>query len=380
MKVSRRSILKIAGGGVIMFTFFPKTVLASRGKLKSFRTGVHTGDKTRLVIETTTKPSFTVSYPDKKLVVSIANTATNTSVKPDLASGTLVKSLKQSQSGDRLLVTAELSESISKIPDSNILQLKPTGDHDYRLVFDFKAGANTAKAATTTKTEPAKKHTVVIDAGHGGKDPGCIGPKGTYEKTIVLSVAKKLKTKLEAAGFKAYLTRSSDKFLNLGTRASIAEKNNADLFLSLHANANPSRTMKGFSIYTLSQKASDEEARKLAEAENASDKIDVDGFEQYTSDIRNTLSSLQQQAVAEISTDYADECVGAFRKSSIKQQDGPKVRFAPFAVLRSTIPGALIELGHLSNSSEEALLRSSSYQEKLATAIANSVKNHDFSI
>ena len=109
------------------------------------------------------------------------------------------------------------------------------------------------KTNTTTKTQ----HVIVIDAGHGGKDPGCTGKNGTQEKTVVLSVAKKLKNKLDANGYKTYLTRSNDTFLKLADRAEFAEKKHADLFISLHANANPSRDMRGFSIYTLSEKASE---------------------------------------------------------------------------------------------------------------------------
>ena len=221
---------------------------------------------------------------------------------------------------------------------------------------------------------------IVVDAGHGGKDPGCIGKGGTREKDIVLSVAKKLKNKLDANGFKTYLTRSGDTYLKLAERASIAEKRNADLFISLHANANPSRKMKGFSIYTLSEKASDEEAKKLADAENAADKIGVSGFTEFEENIRIALSSLQQHAVAEMSEEYATGCAKSFKRASIEQQPGPDVRHAPFAVLRSTVPGALLELGHLSNAAEEKLLKTSAHQDKLVNAIVKSVKNYNFEV
>jgi N-acetylmuramoyl-L-alanine amidase len=322
---------------------------------------------------------------------------------PKLSSDALVKSLNQTQNGDALQITANLSKSIDQIPKNQILMLEPNGDNDYRLVLDFVAGTDasvkasaattsttatygtvpeytTASAAPTTAITAARKYVIVIDAGHGGKDPGCIGKGGTREKDIVLSVAKKLKTKLDANGFKTYLTRSGDKYLKLAERASIAEKRKADLFISLHANANPSRKMKGFSIYTLSEKASDEEAKKLAEAENAADKIGVEGFTEFEENIRIALSSLQQHAVAELSEEYATGCAKSFKKSSIEQQPGPDVRHAPFAVLRSTVPGALLELGHLSNASEEKLLKTASHQDKLVNAIVKSVKNYNFEV
>jgi len=385
MKVSRRTLLKITGVGFVATAMLPRMAFAARNSLKSLRTGVQPGNKTRLVIETAARPSYTLSYPDGKLVVSLANMPANTALKPKLASGTIVKSVTQAQVGDRLQITANLTKPIAQIPKSQIMVLEPNGDNEYRLVLDFVPSSAAAKsataAATTTKpAAPAKKYVIVIDAGHGGKDPGCIGRGGTREKDVVLSVAKKLRAKLDANGFKTYLTRSDDKYLKLSERAAIAERRKADLFLSLHANANPSRAMKGFSIYTLSEKASDEEARKLAESENASDKIGLDDWTGFEKDIRFALSSLQQHAVAEMSEEYANGCARTFRNAKIEQQPGPGVRHAPFAVLRSTVPGALLELGHLSNGAEEKLLRTGGHQDKLVNAIVRSVKNYNFEV
>ena len=315
----------------------PRRAMAARNSLRSLRTGVQPGNKTRLVIETAQRPSYTISYPENQLVIRLANTAANASLAPTLAAGTLVSSISQAQSGDTLEIRAMLRRPVSDIPKSQIMVLSPNGDTDYRLVLDFAAGtaasqSNQAAAQQIAAATPSKKYTIVIDAGHGGKDPGCIGKGGTKEKVVVLAVAKKLKAKLDAAGFKTYLTRSDDTYLKLAERASIAERRKGDLFISLHANANPSRAMKGFSIYTLSEKASDEEAQKLADAENAADKIDVSGFSEFSKDIRIALSALQQHAVAELSEEYAMGCAKTFRGSGIEQQPGANVRHAPFAV------------------------------------------------
>lgn len=396
MKISRRGFLKVSGFGILAVLSAPRVAFAARNSLRSLRTGVQPGNKTRLVIETSARPSYSLSYPANQLVVSLSNTAANTGITANLASSGLVKSLAQAQNGDTLQIIANLKSGIAPIQKSGVMVLEPNGDNDYRLVLDFVAGsgAGTAIAASagTTKSEaktastptkaatPAKKYVIVVDAGHGGKDPGCIGKGGTREKDVVLSVAKKLKAKLDANGFKTHLTRSGDTYLKLAQRAEIAEQKKADLFISLHANANPSRKMKGFSIYTLSEKASDEEAKKLAEAENAADKIGVEGFTEFEENIRIALSSLQQHAVAEMSEEYANGCAKSFKKSSIEQQPGPDVRHAPFAVLRSTVPGALLELGHLSNANEEKLLKSSSHQDKLVNAIVKSIKNYNFDV
>lgn len=384
MKISRRTLLQITGVGTAVVAFLPRMAFAAPNSLRTVRTGVQPGNKTRLVIETSQRPSYSLSYPANQIIITLSNTSANTNLVPTLASGTIVNSITQAQVGDKLQIIANLSKPVSGIPKDQIMILSPNGDNDYRLVLDFVAGQSAPAVAETSKqtqkAAPAKKYIVVIDAGHGGKDPGCIGKNGTKEKNVVLSVAKKLKTKLDAAGFQTYLTRSNDTYLKLAQRASIGEKKHADLFLSLHANANPSRAMKGFSIYTLSEKASDEEAQKLADSENAADKIEVDGFEQFSKDIRIALSALQQHAVAEMSVEYANGCAKQFKTMKITQQPGPDVRHAPFAVLRSTVPGALLELGHLSNAEEEKLLNSSAHQDKLVNAIVKSVKSYNFDV
>lgn len=398
MQLTRRSLLRITGLSAAVITLLPRMAFAARNSLRTVRTGIQPGNKTRLVIETSARPSYSISYPNNQVVVTLSNTSANRSLAPSMAAGALVTAITQVQSGDKLQIIADLAKPINEIPRDSIMLLSPNGDNDYRLVMDFVANGNsggkTVAAATASnnsqtssssqstkqKTTSGRKYTIVIDAGHGGKDPGCIGKGGTKEKVIVLSVAKKLKDKLSAAGFNTYLTRSGDTYLKLAQRASIGEQKHADLFLSLHANANPSRSMKGFSIYTLSEKASDEEAQKLADAENAADKIDVSGFEQFDKDIRIALSSLQQHAVAAMSVEYANGCASQFKRAKITQQPGPDVRHAPFAVLRSTVPGALIELGHLSNASEEALLKTDEHQNKLVSAIVKSVQAYDFDV
>ena len=383
MKISRRNLLKITGVGILVAGALPRTALAARNALKNMRTGLQPNGKTRLVIETSLRPSYTLVYGENTLTVKLSNTTGGDSVSPKLASGTLVKNVTQAQIGDALNIIAELRKPIAEIPKNQIMILEPNGDNDYRLVLDFVAGTGTKTVAATTQSnnsQSTRKRIIVLDAGHGGKDPGCIGRGGTKEKTVVLSVARKLRTALQNAGFAVYMTRADDTYLKLGDRAAIAEKKKADLFLSIHANANPSRSMKGFSIYTLSEKASDEEAQKLADAENAADKIDVSGFESFSKDIRIALSSLQQHAVAEMSEEYANGCARAFKRAGIEQQPGPAVRHAPLAVLRSTVPGALIECGHLSNKAEEKLLKSSAHQDKLVAAIVQSVKNYDFEV
>jgi len=391
MKLSRRQFLKTASFSALVIGISPRVALAAPNIIKNIRTGLQPGDKTRLVIETASRPSYSLSYGDNQLIVNLSNTNGSSDVKPSLASGSLITRITQIQDSSTLQIVATLSGAIDAIEKNQIMILDPNGDNDYRLVIDFSRGTGRGinsnavapvetKKENQTSTQPTQQHIIVIDAGHGGKDPGCIGRGGTQEKTVVLSVAKKLKNKLDANGYKTFLTRSNDTYLKLAERAEFAEKKHADLFISLHANANPSRDVRGFSVYTLSEKASDEEAQKLADSENAADKIDVDGFEQFSKDIRVALSALQQHAVAELSEEYATNCAKSLNRASVEQQKGPAVRHAPFAVLRSTVPGALIELGHLSNKKEENLLKSDEHQNKLVAAIVKSVNSYDFDV
>ena len=155
----------------------PRVGFAARNSLRSLRTGVQPGNKTRLVIETSSRPSYTISYPENQLIIRLANTAANATLAPSMASGTLISSISQVQSGDALEIRAALRRPVYDIPKSQIMILSPNGDTDYRLVLDFAAGtaasqSNQAAAQQIAAAAPSKKYTIVIDAGHGGKDPG----------------------------------------------------------------------------------------------------------------------------------------------------------------------------------------------------------------
>lgn len=221
------------------------------------------------------------------------------------------------------------------------------------------------------KNSLKKKFTVVIDPGHGGKDPGAIGSKGTFEKDINLKVSKILKRMLLSKNIKVIMTRNNDKYLFLNHRVRFAEKANADLFISIHSDSSKNKKAKGASIFTLSSKSSDLEAKKLALRENKSDLIG--GLKVRNKDpvVKNNLVKIFQRETLNESIQLATLMIRNFEKFSIVHRGH---RFAGFVVLKSvTTPSILVELGFISNTNEEKLLNSNIYLKKISTLISLSV-------
>ena len=223
------------------------------------------------------------------------------------------------------------------------------------------------------KTERAR--IVVLDPGHGGKDPGAIGGSGTYEKTLTLAMGKELQTILQKRGYTVYLTRSTDIFIPLRQRIKIAQKYKADLFMSIHADSAANRSATGLSVYTLSDTASDKEAAALAERENKADIIGGIDLGGNTKEVNDILISLSQTDTRNKSSKYATYLVGEMAKCTKLVKNTH--RFAGFAVLKAPdIPSVLLEMGYLSNRTEEANLRQAWYRSKLAQSAAKAIDRY----
>lgn len=214
---------------------------------------------------------------------------------------------------------------------------------------------------------------VAIDAGHGGKDPGAIGPNGTFEKDVALAIAKRLKRQIDAQpGMRAVLTRKDDTFIPLFKRVRIAHKKDADIFLSLHADAFPDSSIRGGSVYVLSTRgASSVMARILAKSENASlHDIKLKGRD---SDVAFVLSDLSREANIRASRKLAKAVLGEMGRSVKLHKK--TVQSANFAVLKSIdMPSLLIETAFISNASEERKLRTSKFQDRIAKSIVRGLK------
>lgn len=216
---------------------------------------------------------------------------------------------------------------------------------------------------------------MMLDPGHGGKDPGAISKNGHYEKDLTLKMAKETRTLLEKAGYKVVMTRDRDIYISLRGRVKKAHDAKADLFISIHADSSTNSSAKGLSIYTLSETASDREAAALAERENKSDILFEMDLGDVNQDASKVLIDLAQTETIGNSRRYADFVEKEMRKT-VQTVPQPNRR-AGFAVLKSpSVPAVLLEMGYLSNRKEEAQLQKASYRKKLGEALVRAVNKY----
>ena len=277
-----------------------------------------------------------------------------------------------------------------------VFVLPPKDNYPYRLVIDVapvsrakflaaRAGPmisdpplDAAASALTAPLEPKadERPTIVIDPGHGGIDPGSRSITGIDEKKISLAYARELKRQLEVGGrYRVVLTRDKDVFLRLRDRIGFAERMKGDLFVSLHANNHDSSSIRGASVYTLSEKASDAEAAALAAKENKADIIAGINLGDQTEVVSKILIDLAQRETMNLSKQVANGLVGELGK--VTRLLGNTHRSAGFAVLKSaTVPSILIEIGYLSNKTEERLLRSKKHRIGVSRAIGAAIETY----
>jgi N-acetylmuramoyl-L-alanine amidase len=215
---------------------------------------------------------------------------------------------------------------------------------------------------------------VAIDPGHGGQDPGAVGPTGKREKDVTLAVARELARQVNATpGLKAYLTRDTDVFIPLPMRAQKARAAKADIFISIHADAAENRSATGSSVYVLSTKgASSQRARWLADKENAADLVGGVRLQQTEGTLANVLLDLAQSGYMKASEDAAGHVLGGLKR--IGKNHKPNIERANFAVLRtSDMPAMLVETAFISNADEERRLMDPAYQRQIAGAVLDGV-------
>lgn len=258
--------------------------------------------------------------------------------------------------------------------------LEPAGEYGHRLVIDLypEDGRSPSEQNVVRASRDGERDMVVaIDAGHGGEDPGAIGPDGTHEKKITLALARELADAIDARrGMRAILIRTGDYYVPLAERYDRARKAQADLFVSVHADAFRDFRVRGSSVYVLSRSgASSEAARLLAKNENKADLVGGVKLDRGDDVLSSVLLDLSQSAALE----YSDNAAGKILNhlGSVGKRHRTRVERANFVVLRSPdVPSVLVEVGFISNPQDEQNLNSRQHRQKLAAAIANGVDAH----
>lgn len=236
------------------------------------------------------------------------------------------------------------------------------------------ASAPVRKNDRVAMTSGMRHLVVAIDAGHGGQDPGAVGPTGKREKDVTLAVARELARQVDATpGLKAFLVRDSDVFLPLPSRTARARQAKADIFISIHADAAENRNARGSSVYVLSTKgASSQRARWLADKENAADLIGGVALRQAEGTLANVLVDLAQSGQQKASEEAAEQVLSGLKR--IGNNHKPNIERANFAVLRtSDMPAMLVETAFISNPDEEKRLFQPAFQRQLAAAVLDGV-------
>jgi N-acetylmuramoyl-L-alanine amidase len=267
-----------------------------------------------------------------------------------------------------------------------LFTLPPIAEYGHRLVLDiYPAVAPDPLAALIRETQAEKKPankmarlaTIVIDAGHGGEDPGALGRHGSREKDITLSIARRLKTLVDAEpNMRALLTRDGDYFLKLDVRVDKARKVNADLFVSIHADAFVRPHARGSSVFALSERrATSEAARLLAKKENEADLIGGVNLEGKDAYVKQTILDLSQTATIDYSLRLGNLVLK--RLGAVNTLHKPRVEQASFAVLKAhDVPSILVETAFISNPEEEKRLNDEDYQDKLARALLEGIRDY----
>ena len=365
---------------ILALLLLSELALAGVAQVKGFRMWA-SPDSTRLVIDLSKKVSYLLTKTDKpeRVIIDIEQVQLATKKSQISFKNGAIKTLRSAKKkNNKLRLVLDLRENVK--PKSFLL--KPNSKYGYRLVIDLekivpRSRYTPPKIIKSVNSSKKRDLIVAIDAGHGGDDPGALGPQGTQEKKVVLSIARKLRDIVnKTPGMKAKLIRNGDYYISLRGRTKKARKLNADVFISIHADAFKNPKAKGASVFILSSRgASSEAAKWLAKKENDADLVGGVSLDDKDDMLAKMLLDLSQTATIEASTSVASRVLRGLKK--VAKTHKPSVERAGFVVLKSPdIPSILVETGFISNPREEKLLRTSSYQKKLAQAIFNGVNSY----
>ncbi|MES9990347.1 MAG: N-acetylmuramoyl-L-alanine amidase [Candidatus Thiodiazotropha sp.] len=337
-------------------------------------------DHVRLVFDANSQirhKIFTLKAPDR-LVLDLKNTSLTKHLPDPTKENKIIRGMRSAVRNKKdMRVVFDLTSAVK--PKS--FSLKPNREYGHRLVIDLYDGKVTASGRSqpvkTAKALGQRDVVIAVDPGHGGEDPGARGKRGTYEKDVVLAIGRKLVALInQQKGMRGVLIRDGDYYLGLRKRIAKAREAQADLFVSIHADAFKDPRVTGSSVYTLSRRgASSEAARWLAERENSADLVGGVSLEDKDDMLASVLLDLSQIGTLQASSTAADRVFKQLRK--LGKTHKRKVQQAGFVVLKSPdIPSMLVETAYISNPEEERRLRDKKHQQKVATALMKGIRDY----
>ncbi len=402
--VTRRTVLQ-AGGALLISVVSSSALPGLAWAAQTLNVRIWPAeDYTRVTLENSSKLNanyFTLDSP-ARLVVDIEGLELTPALKELMtkvqAGDPYVKGVRVGQNQSNVVrLVFDLKEKVSP----QVFALEPVGSYQHRLVLDLYptnprdpiaallkeqglAGEQTQQAMSAPQQEESPKGsdirrmtTIVLDPGHGGEDPGAIGRRGSREKDVVLSIARRLKQRIELEpNMRVFMTRDADFFVPLYKRVAKARRAQADLFISIHADAFIKPTARGASVFALSERgASSAAARWLAKKENDADLIGGANLKNHGHQVASVLLDLSTDAQIKDSLKVGGAVLSEI--GGINELHKQLVEQAGFAVLKAPdIPSILIETAFISNPEEEKKLNSSRYQEEIASAVLKGIKRY----
>uniref|UniRef100_A0A486XLI0 N-acetylmuramoyl-L-alanine amidase n=1 Tax=Rheinheimera sp. BAL341 TaxID=1708203 RepID=A0A486XLI0_9GAMM len=335
-------------------------------------------DNTRIVFDMADVPehkSFSLEKPDR-LVIDLNNVLPGSALPDITGESALIKAIRSSVDGRKMRIVLDLT----KATDASVFTLPPTAPYGHRLVVDL-ADNRPAEALPPPAIRAARDIIIAIDAGHGGEDPGSIGPSGFYEKNITLPIARQLAQLIDRQpGMKAMMVRTNDYYIHVNRRTEIARGQQADLLVSIHADAFTSPQPRGASVWVLSlRRATTEVGRMLEQTERHSELlggvaeiIKDSASERY---LAQTVLDLSMNHSMVTAYQVANEVLSELGKVAHLHKTEPQA--ASLGVLKAPdIPSILVEVGFISNPQEEKQLKSPSHQTQLARSLFTALKRH----
>ncbi|MEQ3638268.1 MAG: N-acetylmuramoyl-L-alanine amidase [Alteromonas sp.] len=381
---------------VLMLCLMAQVVSAAQNTINGVRVSPE-ATKTRIVFDVDSAPDFTYFTLKKPLrvVIDFKNTANTFALSSVENSGSLVRKLRYST--PKRASSARVVVELNRNAEPSLFAVAPNKSYGHRLVLDLADSAPEVaqKPASSLATSSSKQRVIIdessstrdrdiivaIDAGHGGQDPGSIGPAGSFEKHITLSIAKRLQAMVNAEdGMRAIMTRTGDYYLSPNKRPEIARQKKADLLISIHADAFTQPQPRGGSVWVLSMRRADTELGRWMERTERHSEL-LGGAAEVISDksseryLAETILGLSMDHSMATSHDLGNKVIEELKAVTSLHKRKPQA--ASLAVLTSPdIPSILVEVGFISNPQEEKNLNWSKYRERLAKAMFNAAKRY----